>query len=122
MHAYWLTNALKRFTSLRGLATILLMFGFVLPAYPQGVTGPRQTGVIQDLVGNGPGELVISGALYNYNNEVTEFTLKGELIEDSDLAVGMVVRFTMSDGILFRVEVLGPNNLIEEIAEQGILD
>ena len=94
----------------------------MLPVYSQGVTGPRQTGVIQDLVGNGPGELVISGALYNYNNEVTEFTLKGELIEDSDLAVGMVVRFTMSDGILFRVEVLGPNNLIEEIAEQGILD
>ena len=101
---------------------MLLLFGFTLSAHGQSVLGPRQTGVIQDLVGNGPGELVISGELYRYDGEFTRFTLRDREITYGDLELGMVVRFTMRDGMLLQVEVLGPNNLVEGIEAQGILD
>ena len=101
---------------------ILLLFGFTLSAQGQSVLGPRQTGVVQDLLGEGPGEMVISGTLYRYDGEFTRFTLRDREITHADLELGMVVRFTVRDGILQQVEVLGPNNLVEKIPEQGVLD
>jgi hypothetical protein len=93
--------------------TLVFLLQFSLPVSAQGVFAGSQTGVIQDLVGTGPGELTISGRIYTYDNEVTEFTLKGEEVSDADLEIGMVVRFTIEDGILAQVQILGPNNLIE---------
>lgn len=107
---------------IRLLTGCLLLLSIALPVHAQSVLGPRQTGVIQDLLGNGPGEIVISGTLYNYDNEITSFTLRGNPIADADLELGMVVRFTVRDGILQQVEVLGPNNLVENVAPQGTLD
>ncbi len=104
------------------LIGMLLFLGISLSANGQDILGPRQTGVIQDMVGNGPGELVISGTLYRYDLDVTQFTLRGRPISDGELELGMVVRFTVRDGILQQIEVLGPNNLIEGLDEQGILD
>lgn len=63
---------------------------------------------------------MISGTLYNYDNEITRFTLRGNPIADADLELGMVVRFSIQDGILQQVEVLGPNNLIEDTDVQGV--
>ncbi|MEQ8314512.1 MAG: hypothetical protein RL839_15080 [Gammaproteobacteria bacterium] len=101
-----------RLTALCSLA-LVFMLQFSLPASAQGVFAQSQTGVIQDLVGNGPGELTISGRVYTYDSEITEFTLKGEEVSDADLEIGMVVRFTIEDDILAQVQILGPNNLIE---------
>ena len=92
-----------------------LLLQFSMPAAGQGVFAQSQTGVIQDLLGSGQGsELTISGAIYEYDTDVTVFTLKGEEVSDSDLEMGMVVRFTVEDGILAQVQILGPNNLIED--------
>ncbi len=101
-------------TSISKLALVVtLLIGLVSTATAQGILRPTQTGVIQDLVGTGPFTLVISGTLYTYDSEVTEFFMRGEEITDGDLAIGMVVRFSIDDDILQRVEVLGPNNLVE---------
>lgn len=110
-----LTNLIRN--SLGGIRKVSALVAMVwmvsTPALAQGViTGPSQTGVIQDLVGDGPGSVVISGVLYHFDNEITQFTLRGEEISDSDLELGMVVRFTIEDDILEMVEVLGPNSLI----------
>ncbi len=94
---------------------LVLTFAGVSPAtMAQGALQPTQTGVIQNLVGNGrPFTLVISGTLYTYDTEVTEFLMRGEEISYVDLVLGMVVRFSIKDGILHSVEVLGPDNLVE---------
>lgn len=107
---------------IRLLTGCLLLLSIALPAHAQSVLGPRETGVIQDLVGNGPGEIVISGELYRYDLDVTRFTLRGKPLSDGNLEIGMVVRFTVRDGILQQVEVLGPNNLIESLDEPGVLN
>ena len=107
---------------IRLFSVCLLLISVSVPVHAQNALGTRQTGVIQDLLGNGPGEIVISGTLYNYDNEITRFTLRGDPIADADLELGMVVRFTVRDGILQQVEVLGPNNLVEGIAPLGVLD
>ena len=91
-----------------------LLIGLASTVTAQGILRPTQTGVIQDLVGTGPFTLVISGTLYTYDTEVTEFLQRGEEITDGDLELGMVVRFSIDDDILQRVEVLGPNNLVED--------
>ncbi len=91
------------------LALLLQFSGYVAA---QGVLTGSQTGVVQDLLGNGPLQLTISGVIYTYDDE-TVFTLRGEEISDSDLEIGMVLRFTHDDGVLEQVQVLGPNNLIE---------
>lgn len=93
-----------------GLSSVSLAQGITRPS----IIGPTQTGVIQDLVGTGPFTLVISGIVYSYDTDVTEFQLRGNEITDADLEIGMVLRFSIDDGILQRVEVLGPNNLIED--------
>ena len=90
-----------------------------VPAIAQGViTGPSQTGVIQAKSGSGDGlALIISNVEYKYDGDITVFTIRGTEVSDADLTVGMVVRFTIEDGVLDRVEVLGPNNLIEDFDE-----
>ena len=105
---------LGQFSVRLALVMSLLMLSFATPVSAQGVLSASQTGVIQDLVGEGPGQLVISGTLYNYSTDVTEFSLRGETVSDGDLELGMVVRFTLRDGILERVEIIGPNNLIQD--------
>ena len=103
---------MKTFVSQLVLVAAILI-GLASTTAAQGILRPTQTGVIQDLVGTGPFTLVISGTLYSYDSEVTEFSMRGEEITDGDLEVGMVVRFSIDDDILQRVEVLGPNNLVE---------
>jgi len=93
---------------------ILTMAGVSPAMMAQGALRSTQTGVVQDLVGNGPFTLVISGTVYTYDTEVTEFLQRGEEITDADLELGMVVRFSIENGILQSVEVLGPNNLVED--------
>lgn len=96
------------------LIVLTLLLQFSMPAAGQGVFAQSQTGVIQDLLGSGSGsELTISGVVYEYDTDETVFTLKGEEVSDSDLEIGMVVRFTIENGILAQVQILGPNNLIE---------
>lgn len=102
-----------------GLLVVLLCF--CTSAYGQRILGPRQTGVIQDLVGNGPDTLTISGVVYDYGSR-TEVYIRGERISETELEVGMVVRFVAEEGSLQQVEILGPNNLIENLAPAGILD
>ena len=107
------------------LIALFLCGGMLSAAYGQGVQqqvlGPRQTGVIQDLLGTGPDTLTISGVVYDYGGR-TEFFLRGEPFDGGNLEVGMVVRFTVREGSLQTVEILGPNNLIENLDAQGILD
>lgn len=98
----------------RQLAGCLILICISAQSLGQGVLRPTQTGVIQELNGGPPFTFVISGVVYTYDSDTTEFLLKGEPIADSDLKRGMVVRFSIEDGVLARVEVLGPNNMIED--------
>lgn len=94
--------------------SLMLLVPVSLPALAQGVLGGSQTGVIQAGQGLELNELLISGVIYEYDIDSTEFTLRGEEISFSDLEIGMVVRFTVDNGILETVQILGPNNLIED--------
>lgn len=109
---------MKRFSSMRNLIAQVYVLGMLsilgFSAAAQGVLQPAQTGVIQEL-NQHDGYLVISGVRYDFDNEVTLLQLRGEPFDDASLELGMVVRFSVRNGMLEMVEVLGPNNLIRDL-------
>ena len=102
----------------RGLGLAFLLASFSASA--QGVLSPSgttQTGTIQ-VEAQDDGYLTISGKNYEFSNELTLIYLNGEQVGDHVLDEGLVVRYTANrDGVLIRLEVLGPMNLIEALEE-----
>ena len=96
-----------------GLALLLASFF----ATAQGVLTGAQTGTIQ-VEGQDDGYITISGQNYGYDNQITQVTLNGEEIGSDALDEGLVVRYTLnSDGVLTRIEILGPMNMIRALEE-----
>jgi hypothetical protein len=100
------------------LATAFLLASFTASA--QGVLssgGSTQTGTIQ-VEAQDDGYLTISGKNYEFSNELTQIYLNGEQVGDHVLDEGLVVRYTVnSGGVLIRLEVLGPINMIEALQD-----
>jgi hypothetical protein len=96
-----------------GLALLLAS----LPATAQGVLTSAQTGTIQ-LEAQDDGYITISGQNYGYDNEITQVILNGQEIGSNALDEGLVVRYTLNgDGVLTRIEILGPMNMIRALEE-----
>lgn len=110
--------------SLRQLI-LLVMLSYATTASAQGllsssqrnVLSAAQTGTIQAMH-QGDGYLTISGRDYGFHNDISLVLYEGEEVGDNFLNEGLVVRFMLnSDGILARIEVLGPLDLIEALEE-----
>lgn len=83
----------------------------------QGVLSGSQTGTLEDMR-QGDGFLTISGRNYDYHNDITEVFYDGQKVRTLFLNEGLVVRFVLNrDGILSRIEVLGPVDMIEALEE-----
>lgn len=83
----------------------------------QGVLSGSQTGTLEDMR-QGEGFMTISGKDYGYHNDVTEVFYDGKKVRTLFLNEGLVVRFVVNrDGILARIEILGPVDLIEALEE-----
>ena len=83
----------------------------------QGVLSGSRTGTIEGLH-QSDDYLTISGRNYGFHNDVTVVFYDGEQVETNFLNEGLVVRFVVNrDGVLTRIEVLGPLNLIEALVE-----
>lgn len=99
----------------RWLLLIVLCSSAAISA--QGVLSGSQTGTIEDMR-QSDGFLTISGRNYDYHNDVTQVFYDGEQVATNFLNVGLVVRFVLNrEGVLSRIEVLGPVNLIEALEE-----
>ena len=76
-----------------------------------------QTGTIQ-LEAQDDGYITISSRNYGYDNEITQVILNGQEIGSNALDEGLVVRYTLNgDGVLTRIEILGPMNMIRALEE-----
>lgn len=102
---------LTQCTSLpRAFALVLLLASSMASA--QGVLTSTQTGTIQQ-ESQDDGYLVISGQRYGYSDALTTIFLNGEQVDAEVLDEGLVVRYTLNrDGMLVRIELLGPANLL----------
>lgn len=99
----------------RGLALVLMLASFSVSA--QGVLSSTntQTGTIQ-VEAQDDGYLTISGQNYTFSSELSLVFLNGEEVGDQALDEGLVVRYTLNrDGVLTRIEILGPINLIQSL-------
>lgn len=100
-----------------GAAMAALML-LSLPASAQGVLSSAQTGTIQ-AEAQDDGYLIISGQRYEFDDVLSQVFINGEQVEDEVIDVGLVVRYTVNrDGVLTRLEVLGPRNLIQSLVEE----
>jgi hypothetical protein len=83
----------------------------------QGVLSGSQTGTIEGMH-QSDDYLTISGRNYGFHNDVTHVFYDGEEVATNFLNEGLVVRFVVNrDGVLARIEVLGPLNLIKALIE-----
>ena len=83
----------------------------------QGVLSGSRTGTIEGMH-QSDDYLTISGRNYGFHHDVTSVFYDGEEVATNFLNVGLVVRFVVNrDGMLTRIEVLGPLNLIEALVE-----
>lgn len=99
----------------RGLALVCMLASFSLNA--QGVLSNAQTGTIQ-VDAQDDGFLTISGNNYGFDNGLSLVFLNGEEVGSEVLDEGLVVRYTLNgDGVLTRLEILGPINLIRSLEE-----
>ncbi len=99
------------------LVLVLGLLSFTVIADAQSVLSGSQTGTIQGMH-QGDGFLTISGRDYGFHNDVSLVFYDGEEVGDNFLNEGLVVRFVVNnDGILTRIEVLGPLNLIQALEE-----
>ncbi len=99
----------------RWLLLIVLVSSTTLSA--QSVLSGAQTGTIED-IRRSEGVLVISGRDHGFNFDVTQVFYDGEEVGSDFLNRGLVVRFVLNrSGVLARIEVLGPLNLIEALEE-----
>ena len=109
---------MSKFTMLKALflklSLVAVLTGIHGSAFAQGIVRPAQTGVVQQLPGD-EDFLIISGVRYDFDFENIEFLIRGEPFDPGFLEEGMVIRFVVESGYIVRVEVLGPNNLIEGI-------
>lgn len=97
------------------LAVVLGIAMIPASASAQNVLAGAQTGTIQ-LEAQDDGYLTISGRNYTFSSELTQVFLNGAQIDSGNLDEGMVVRYTLSNsGVLTRIEILGPRNLIRAL-------
>lgn len=97
------------------MALSLLFASFAANA--QGVLTGVQTGTVQ-AEAQDDGYITISGRNYGFDNQVTQVILNGEEIGSDALDEGLVVRYTLNgDGVLTRIEILGPMNMIRALEE-----
>lgn len=114
---------MKNLTIIRGGRTVvtgifsLLLMLLSFSASAQAVLANAQTGTIQ-LEAQDDGYLTISGLNFGYNSEITKIFLNGDEVGEEYIDEGLVVRYTLNDdGILLRIEVLGPLELIRTEAD-----
>ncbi|GJM12314.1 MAG: hypothetical protein DHS20C12_07170 [Pseudohongiella sp.] len=96
---------------------LLMALGFTTALSAQGVLSSSQTGTIQE-ISRSQGYITISGRNYSFDYDVTQVYYDGNEESSDFLNDGLVVRFTTNrDGVLARIEILGPLNLIEALVE-----
>ena len=79
--------------------------------------GVAQTGTLEEMH-QADGYMTISGRNYDFKHSVTEVYYDGKKVRAHFLNEGLVVRFVVNrDGVLARIEILGPINLIEALEE-----
>ena len=114
----YLLRMFRNSSAVAGGFTLLCMFAsFSISA--QGVLSSTntQTGTIQ-VEAQDDGFLTISGQNYTFSSELSLVFLNGEQVGDQVLDEGLVVRYTLNgDGVLTRIEILGPINLIQSLEE-----
>lgn len=99
----------------RWILLVVLSCSAVVSA--QGVLSGSRTGTIEGLH-QSDDYLTISGRDYGFHNDVTLIFYDGEEVGTDFLNEGLVVRFVVNrDGVLTRLEILGPLNLIEALVE-----
>ncbi|PCJ17779.1 MAG: hypothetical protein COA96_17405 [SAR86 cluster bacterium] len=99
------------------LGAVLLLLCFTVMTNAQGVLSRAQTGTIQ-AERQDDGYITISGRNYGFDNAISLVFLNGEEVGDEILDEGLVVRYTVnSEGILTRIEVLGPISKIESLED-----
>lgn len=108
-------HPLNRVSKLLAKLICLSLLSFVaIGASAQGVIQPARTGVFE-LIEHFEEYIIISGVQFGIDLEEVEVVLRGEPLDYTYLEEGMVVRYTLRNGMIIRMEVLGPNNLIENI-------
>ena len=99
----------------RWVLLVVLSCSAVISA--QGVLSDSRTGTIEGLH-QSDDYLTISGRDYGFHNDVSLIFYDGEEVDTDFLNEGLVVRFVVNrDGVLARIEILGPLNLIEALVE-----
>lgn len=83
----------------------------------QSVLSDAQTGTIEGMH-QSDDYMTISGRDYGFHNDVTRVFYDSEEVATNFLNEGLVVRFVVNrDGVLARIEILGPLNLIEALED-----
>lgn len=96
---------------------LLVVLGCTSVTSAQGVLSGAQTGTLEGMY-QADRYLTISGRDYGFRNGVTEIFYDGNKVRSNFLNIGLVVRFVVNrDGVLSRIEILGPVNLIEALEE-----
>ena len=96
---------------------LLIALGFSTVLSAQSVLSGAQTGTIQE-IRRSEGIVTISGRDYDFHYDVTRVFYDGNEETSDFLNDGLVVRFLINrSGVLSRIEVLGPLNLIEALIE-----
>lgn len=96
---------------------LLVVLGCTSAISAQGVLSGAQTGTLQEMR-QADGYMTISGRDYGYDNDVTVIFYDGQQVRTQFLNEGLVLRFVVNrDGVLSRIEILGPIDLIEALEE-----
>jgi len=90
------------------LVLLLLILGSSISLKAQAVLSGSQTGTIQDMQ-RSDGIFTISNRNYGFDEELTRVFYDGTEVGPDFLNEGIVVRFVVNrDGLMVRIEVLGP--------------
>lgn len=95
-----------------GFALAFLLASATVSA--QGVLSGAQTGTIE-AESQDDGYLIITGRRYKFSDGESLVFLNGEQVGAEVLDEGMVVRYTLRGGMLSRIEILGPINLLPKL-------
>jgi hypothetical protein len=102
-----------------GLRVVLFLwiFGSSISLNAQAVLSGSQTGTIQDMQ-RSDGFFTISNRNYGFDEELTRVFYDGEEVGPDFLNEDIVVRFVVNrDGLMIRIEVLGPIERIQALEE-----